>query len=100
MSEENIDTTGLYVCSARQCTEVARWAVVWSNPKIHFGREKTWLACDGHREFLEQFVALRQFPHRVIAVADLPAAQSPSPKAVDPASLTAAEREQRRRPSN
>lgn len=58
-------------CSARQCTEVAQWAVIWSNPQIHHAREKIWLACPGHRDFLKEFVALRSFPHRVVPISDL-----------------------------
>lgn len=81
-----------HVCSARQCTEVARWAVVWRNPRIHQTREKTWLACEGHKEFLTEFVALRGFPHRVIPAADLGEPVGQSAKQVDPASLTEAER--------
>lgn len=96
MSEETYNTDDLHVCSARQCTEVARWAVVWSNPKLHYGREKTWLACVGHRDFLEEFVALRGFPHRVVPISDIQANRGPSPKAVDPSSLTQAERQARR----
>ncbi|WP_198009448.1 hypothetical protein [Gleimia europaea] len=81
-----------HVCSARQCTEVARWAVIWSNPKIHAAREKTWLACEGHRDFLTEFVSLRAFPHRVVPISEVAPATSPSPKPVDPRSLTAEER--------
>lgn len=81
-----------HVCSARQCTEVARWAVVWRNPKIHAAREKTWLACERHRDFLAEFVALRNFPHRIIPVSELGEATGPSPKQVDPRSLTDEER--------
>lgn len=82
-----------HVCSARQCTEVARWAIVWRNPKIHHAREKTWLACEGHRDFLAEFVALRNFPHRVISASKLTPPSEPAPKRVDPRSLTDEERE-------
>ncbi|MDO5034369.1 MAG: hypothetical protein Q4E01_03180 [Actinomycetaceae bacterium] len=81
-----------HVCSARQCTEVARWAVIWSNPKIHSAREKTWLACEGHKNFLTEFVALRSFPYRVVPVSELEAPTGPSAKPVDPRSLTDEER--------
>ena len=60
------------VCSARGCEEAATCAVVWSNPKIHRGREKTWLACEEHRAFLLDYVAYRGFPARVVALVDLP----------------------------
>lgn len=72
--------------------------MVWSNPKLHFGREKTWLACVGHRDFLKEFVTLRGFPCRVIPIEQLPAVAGPGPKTVDPDSLTPAEREARRLP--
>ncbi|WHS34860.1 hypothetical protein [Auritidibacter ignavus] len=49
-------------CSRRGCQETARWKIVWNNPKIHTPkREKTWLACDAHRQYLEQFLAARTF---------------------------------------
>jgi hypothetical protein len=39
---------------------------VWNNPKIHTpDREKTWAACEEHRESLSQFLALRSFLRRV-----------------------------------
>ncbi|PKY71756.1 hypothetical protein CYJ19_08510 [Winkia neuii] len=52
-------------CSARKCTEPAEFAVCWRNPKLHYGREKVWLACPGHRDFLVDYVKLRDFPVRV-----------------------------------
>lgn len=55
-------------CSARQCTEPAAYAVCWRNPKLHYGREKVWLACEGHRDFLVEYVKLRDFPVRAITV--------------------------------
>lgn len=60
------------VCSARGCEEAATCAVVWSNPKIHHGREKTWLACEEHRSFLLDYVAYRGFPARVVGLGELP----------------------------
>jgi hypothetical protein len=86
-----------HVCSARQCTEVARWAVIWHNPKIHAAHEKTWMACDGHKEFLTEFVALRNFPHRVVPASEVDPPSGPSAKPVDPRSLTEEEREQLKR---
>jgi len=54
------------VCSAKECQQEARYAVVWNNPKVHTpDREKTWLACDQHREFLSGFVDKRGFLLRV-----------------------------------
>lgn len=58
-------------CSARECTSPATWAVIWSNPRIHRGREKTWLACDAHREFLHDYLAYRSFPVRDVPFSDL-----------------------------
>ncbi|MDT3768081.1 hypothetical protein QS713_08425 [Gleimia hominis] len=77
----------VHVCSARQCTEPAAWAVIWRNPKIHYGREKTWLACEGHRDFLAEFVALREFPYRVVPISEIGPAAGPSAKPVDRRSL-------------
>ncbi|MDO5719967.1 MAG: hypothetical protein Q4P05_04470 [Actinomycetaceae bacterium] len=85
-------TQYFHVCSARQCTEVARWAIVWRNPTIHHAREKTWLACEGHRDFLTEFVTLRDFPHRVVSASNLPPPSEPTPKPVDPRSLSEKER--------
>ena len=59
------------VCSARECSEPAAYAIIWSNPKIHTGRKKTWLSCEGHREFLEQYLGYRSFPLEVITFAEL-----------------------------
>lgn len=39
--------------------------VIWHNPKIHFGREKTWLACEDHTDFLLEYLQIRGFPARV-----------------------------------
>lgn len=65
------DVKEIWQCSARQCTEPAAFAVRWRNPAIHFNREKTWLACVGHRDFLAEFVALRDFPYRVLTMDEL-----------------------------
>lgn len=58
------------ICSARGCVEPAQWAVVWKNPKIPHHREKTWLACESHRDFLHSYLAYRSFPVRDVAFAD------------------------------
>jgi hypothetical protein len=63
------------VCSARGCRDEATWALLWNNPKLHVPeRRKVWLACDAHREHLEQFLGARSFLRDVIAVAELSAA--------------------------
>jgi hypothetical protein len=60
------------VCSAKGCRNAAAHAVVWNNPKLHVpDRRKVWLACDGHRESLSDFVALRGFLIEVVPVAAL-----------------------------
>ncbi len=54
------------VCSAKDCRAPASWLIVWNNPKIHTpDREKTWAACDEHRESLSKFLSLRSFLKRV-----------------------------------
>lgn len=50
-------------CSRVQCRAEARWRLEWHNPAIHTdGRTKVWLACDEHREFLSDFLSIREFP--------------------------------------
>ncbi len=54
------------VCSAKGCRAAARHLLVWNNPKLHTAdREKTWVACDAHRQSLSQFLDLRGFLRRV-----------------------------------
>jgi hypothetical protein len=49
-------------CSAKGCRQPATWTLHWSNPKIHTGtRQKTWLACDTHRDPLATFLEARHF---------------------------------------
>lgn len=49
-------------CSRKGCRRGADWQVLWNNPKIHTpDRRKTWLACDEHRNWLQEFLALRGF---------------------------------------
>lgn len=56
------------VCSAKGCRAPAAWALVWNNPRIHAPeREKTWLACDEHRDGLSSFLGSRGFLRRVDA---------------------------------
>ncbi len=50
------------VCSAKGCRSAAQHVLVWNNPKLHVpGREKTWVACDEHRESLSSFLGVRGF---------------------------------------
>jgi hypothetical protein len=53
-------------CSARGCTQAARFALRWNNPKIHPPeRRKTWLACAEHRASLGEFLTARGFLREV-----------------------------------
>lgn len=63
-------------CSARRCEKAAAWAIVWSNPAIHYGRSKTWLACDEHREFLHDYLAYRNFPAKAVPLEEFLASES------------------------
>ncbi len=57
------------VCSARGCRVWASYALVWNNPKVHAPeREKTWVACEEHRQSLADFLDLRGFLRRVEAL--------------------------------
>lgn len=52
------------ICSARDCEVPARWALTWQNPRLPYGRTKTWLTCEDHRAFLHSYLAYRSFPVR------------------------------------
>jgi len=57
------------VCSARGCRAPASYALVWNNPRVHAPeREKTWVACEEHRQSLADFLDLRGFLRRVEAL--------------------------------
>lgn len=50
-------------CSRAACREIATHSIVWRNPRIHAAdREKIWLACDEHLEFLSEYLRARDFP--------------------------------------
>lgn len=50
-------------CSRAGCRSVATRHVVWRNPRIHaVDREKIWLACEEHVDFLRDYLAARDFP--------------------------------------
>ena len=54
------------VCSAKGCRQAARHVLVWNNPGLHTpGREKTWVACDEHRDSLSGYLDVRGFLRRV-----------------------------------
>ena len=53
-------------CSAKGCRAQARHVLVWNNPRVHApDREKTWVACDEHRESLSEYLGVRGFLRRV-----------------------------------
>lgn len=53
----------MIICSRAGCQEPAAHQVVWHNPRIHSAdREKIWLACDEHLEFLSGYLRARDFP--------------------------------------
>jgi hypothetical protein len=57
------------ICSARGCRAPASYVLVWNNPKVHAPeREKTWVACEEHRQWLADFLDLRGFLRRVEAL--------------------------------
>ncbi len=58
------------VCSARDCATLATWKIVWTNPTLHYGRSKTWLACDDHLEELRGYFTYRSFPHEVLPMTE------------------------------
>ncbi|MFJ3956630.1 hypothetical protein [Arthrobacter sp. NPDC090010] len=50
------------ICSRKACRTPAQWKVLWNNPKIHTPeRRKVWLACQEHREWLEDYLQQRSF---------------------------------------
>jgi hypothetical protein len=48
------------MCSRKACRSEASWQLLWNNPKIHTPeRRKTWLACNDHRDWLEDYLQTR-----------------------------------------
>jgi hypothetical protein len=67
------------VCSARGCRDEAAWGLLWNNPRLHTAeRRKVWLACDAHRDHLEQFLGARSFLRATVPVSELEVAEPPS----------------------
>jgi hypothetical protein len=61
------------VCSAKDCQAPATWGLLWNNPRLHTPeRRKVWLACDGHRETLADFLRARGFLHAVVPADEAP----------------------------
>jgi hypothetical protein len=53
-------------CSAKGCRADAAYVLVWNNPRIHTpDREKTWVACEVHRQSLADHLDVRGFLRRV-----------------------------------
>lgn len=64
--------THAYACSRAGCDASALWAIRWRNPKIHAAdKQKHWLACDEHLEYLSEFLRARSFPLEILSVAEL-----------------------------
>lgn len=56
------------ICSSKGCRAPATSVLVWNNPSLHTAdREKTWVACEEHRQHLSAFLDLRGFLKRVDA---------------------------------
>lgn len=70
----SIDTVDTHlICSGKGCRAHAQWGLLWNNPKLHTpDRRKVWLACEDHRDHLENFLNLRGFLKKTVAAADLP----------------------------
>jgi hypothetical protein len=64
---------GQHTCSRAGCVRGAVWRLEWRNPKIHTAdRVKVWLACQEHVTYLRDFLAARDFPLNVVAIAEAP----------------------------
>ncbi len=45
------------ICSRKGCRNKATTRLLWNNPKIHApDRRKTWLACDEHAAWLQDYL--------------------------------------------
>ncbi|MFD1211361.1 hypothetical protein ACFQ36_04820 [Arthrobacter sp. GCM10027362] len=57
------------VCSRKGCRAEAAWQLLWNNPRIHTPeRRKIWLACAGHRDWLEEYLKLRGLWRQTLAL--------------------------------
>lgn len=66
------DPVGELICSAKGCRAEAVWGLLWNNPRLHTPeRRKVWLACDDHREHLEQFLSARNFWKQTVPTGEL-----------------------------
>ncbi len=61
------------MCSRKACRSGASWQLLWNNPKIHTpGRRKIWLACEDHREWLEDYLQTRGLWKETVALVPEP----------------------------
>jgi hypothetical protein len=64
-------------CSRKACRSAASWQLLWNNPKIHTPeRRKTWLACDEHRGWLEDYLQTRGLWKETLELVPEPGAAS------------------------
>ncbi|WP_323961833.1 hypothetical protein GC088_07455 [Arthrobacter sp. JZ12] len=62
-------------CSRKACRQPATWQLLWNNPRIHTPeRRKVWLACDAHREWLQDYLTTRGLWKETLPLEDAPAA--------------------------
>lgn len=74
------DAVDELLCSARGCRDEAAWGLLWNNPRLHTPeRRKVWLACDAHREHLEQFLGTRAFLRGTVPVSELEVTEASPP---------------------
>jgi hypothetical protein len=60
-------------CSRKGCRSEASWQLLWNNPKIHAPeRRKTWLACNEHRGWLEDYLQTRGLWKETVALVPVP----------------------------
>ncbi|MDY6050922.1 MAG: acetone carboxylase [Rothia sp. (in: high G+C Gram-positive bacteria)] len=49
-------------CSRKGCQAQACFELLWNNPKVHTAdRLKSWVACEEHVQFLQDFLVARGF---------------------------------------
>lgn len=66
------------LCRARGCGDDASWGLLWNNPTLHTPeRRKVWLACDAHREHLEEYLGVRGFLRGTLPLSELPRSDAP-----------------------
>jgi hypothetical protein len=71
------------VCSRKACRAGAEWQLLWNNPKIHTPeRRKIWLACGGHRAWLEDYLQTRGLWKETVALDAASPDAVPAPDAV------------------